>query len=228
MKTKFGAIIVDGRGKIGGHVASKNRAGSYLRTKVTPANAQTPFQTSVRNLFTSFSQGWRALTQAQRNAWNAAVSNFARTDIFGDIRNPSGLNLYQRLNNVLGSVGVAAIDTPPLPSSVENVILTAITAAVAVPAMTVVFAPTIPANTAVKVFATPPMSAGKSYVKSDYRQISTLAAATATGESILTEYVAKFGDTGQVGQKIFVKFVPVNITTGQEGSATVASIITVA
>ena len=36
MKTKFGAIIVAGSGKINGFVASKNRAGAYLRTKVTP------------------------------------------------------------------------------------------------------------------------------------------------------------------------------------------------
>jgi hypothetical protein len=228
MKTKFGAIIVDGRGKIGGHVASKNRAGTYLRTKVTPANAQTSFQTAVRNRFTEFSQGWRALTQNQRDAWNAAVINFARTDIFGDIRNPSGLNLYQRLNNVLASVAEASIDIPPLPSAVENVVLSAITATVGAPTMTAVFAPTVPANTAVKVFATPPMSAGKSYVKSDYRQIDTLAAATVSGENILAAYTAKFGSLGEIGQKIFVKFVPVNITTGQEGSPTVASVITVA
>lgn len=93
MKTKFGAIIVDGRGKIGGHVASKNRGGAYLRTKVTPANAQTSAQNQVRNLFTSLTQGWRGLTQAQRDAWNAAVLDYSRTDIFGDIRNPSGINL---------------------------------------------------------------------------------------------------------------------------------------
>jgi len=37
MKTLFGAIVVDGRGKLGGHVASKNRHGSYFRTKVSPS-----------------------------------------------------------------------------------------------------------------------------------------------------------------------------------------------
>ena len=30
MKMKWGALVVDGRGKIGGQVASKNRAGAYL------------------------------------------------------------------------------------------------------------------------------------------------------------------------------------------------------
>ena len=99
MKIKFGAIVVDGRGKIGGHVASKNRGGAYLRTKVTPTNPQTTFQSAVRNRLTAFSQGWRGLTQAQRDAWNAAVSNFSKTDVFGDIKQPTGLNLYVKLNS---------------------------------------------------------------------------------------------------------------------------------
>ena len=38
MKIKFGSEVVDGRGKIGGHVYSKNKGGAYKRTKVTPSN----------------------------------------------------------------------------------------------------------------------------------------------------------------------------------------------
>lgn len=228
MKTKFGAIIVDGRGKIGGHVASKNRGGAYLRTKVTPANAQTSYQTDVRNLFTALTQAWRGLTQAQRDAWNAAVTDYSRTDVFGDIRNPSGINLYQRLNNVLQSIGVAVITDPPLPSAVENVVASAVTAAVAIPAMSLTFAPNVPAATSVKVFATAPMSAGKSYVKSAFRAIAVLPAAEASPYNLLSEYVAKFGSTGAVGQKIFVKIQAVNAVTGQVGSASQVEVITVA
>ena len=50
MKIKWGALVVDGRGKLGGHVAAQNRGGSYLRTKVTPSNPQTTFQTGVRSM----------------------------------------------------------------------------------------------------------------------------------------------------------------------------------
>jgi hypothetical protein len=49
MKVLFGAIVVDGRGKIGGHVMSKNRAGAFMRTKVTPINRKSSFQTGVRS-----------------------------------------------------------------------------------------------------------------------------------------------------------------------------------
>lgn len=226
MKTKFGSIIVDGRGKIGGHVASKNRAGSYIRTKVTPTNPNTASQISVRGVFTSFSQGWRALTQAQRDAWNAAVTDYSRTDIFGDIRNPSGINLFQRLNNVLTTVGVAQMHTPPLPSAVPAVIIGTVTATVVIPSLSIAFAPTVPAATAVIVYATAPMSAGKSFVKSEYRIITVLDAAAISPKNALAAYVAKFGNLGSIGQKICFQFVPANKITGQIGGSSAAYVIT--
>jgi len=228
MKTKFGAIIVAGSGKLGGHVASKNRAGSYMRTKVTPVNPQSVAQGEIRGRFTTLSQGWKGLLQTERDAWNAAVSDYTRTDIFGDLRSPSGANLYQRLNNILVLCGESALDTPPLPQAVPAVVLSAITVTVGTPAFTVAFAPTVPVDTSVMVFCTAPLSAGKAFVKSEYRLTTILVAAKATGESILTAYQAKFGSVGEIGQKLFCKFVPVNLNTGQTGGTSSASVITAA
>jgi len=228
MKTKFGAIIVDGRGKIGGHVASKNRGGAYLRTKVTPANAQTTSQNAVRATFTQLAQGWAGLTQAQRDAWNNAVAGFSRTNIFGDLINPSGINLYQRLNNNLISIGEAQIDTPPLPSSVGACVITSATNAVGAATMTLVFDGPVPADTVVKIFATAPMSAGKSFVKSEFRQIGTMPAAEASPFNVKALYLAKFGSQGEVGQKIFFKLLPINSTTGQAGATSSVDVISAA
>lgn len=114
-KVKFGMMAVDMRNKLGGQVFSKNRGGAYIRTKVTPANAQTSFQTAVRAILTFFAQSFRTLTAAQILAWNNAVSDFTGTDIFGDVRTPSGINLYIRLNANLAKVGEPAISDPPLP-----------------------------------------------------------------------------------------------------------------
>ena len=55
MKIKFGAIVVDGRNKIGGHVMSKNRAGAYMRTKVSPVNPRSLDQMSVRSRLSAIS-----------------------------------------------------------------------------------------------------------------------------------------------------------------------------
>lgn len=82
MKIKWGALVVDGRGKIGGQVASKNGAGAYMKNKVTPANPQTADQTSARALFGVISAGWSSLTAAQIAAWNGAVADWTSTNIF--------------------------------------------------------------------------------------------------------------------------------------------------
>lgn len=227
-KLKWGALVTDGRGKIGGHVLSKNRAGAYIRTKVTPVNGQTSSQLTVRNRFTTYSQAWSGLTQAQRDAWNAAVADFAKTDVFGDLKNPTGFNLYQRLNNNLVTVGSAAIDTPPLPAAVGEVVASSIAVAAGAGSFSLVMAGAVPAGTAVKVFATAPQSPGKSYVKNQFRLVAILAAAEATPYDLAAEYIAKFGSVGVAGQKDFVKLVAVNTTTGQEGTPSQVSAIVAA
>lgn len=225
MKMKFGAIVVGGRGKIGGHVASQNRGGAYLRTKVTPVNPQSSAQLNVRSRLTEFSQAWSGLTEEQRLAWNNAVGDYARTDIFGDLRNPSGFNLYQRLNNNLAIVGVAPINTPPLPGAVGSCYATAFLIGTEVESALLTLSHTVPANTAVQVWATPPVSAGKSFVKSQYRLITVLATAATSPANIAEEYIAKFGDGASLGQKVFVKTVAVNKVTGQVSTPSQVSAI---
>lgn len=215
MKAKFGMVVVAGSGKIGGHVASRNRGGAYFRTKVTPVNPQTTAQSAVRSSFTTFAQGWKALTDAQRSAWNAAVTNYARTDVFGDIKNPSGFNLYVRLNQNLVTAGLTEISDPVLPDSVadEN-ILTAVPDASS-QLFPVTFSFAVPANAAIKVFATPQLSQGVTFVKSEFRLVDVIPPAGTSPFAFGAAYIAKFG-TLVTGTKIFLKFVVVNADTGQQ------------
>lgn len=220
MKAKFGAIVVAGSGKIGGHVASRNRAGSYFRTKVSPVNPQTSYQSAVRNRLSGLSSAWRGLTADQRAAWNQAVGNFAKTDVFGDLKNPSGFNLYQRLNNNLLNIGESALSVPPLPLEVHAFSSLSLAAADATVAesMSLTFAPAIDADHKVKVFATAPQSAGKNFVKSEYRQIAVLDNTDTSPHDLLSAYQARFGSVGQAGNKIFVQVVQVEVNSGQEGT----------
>lgn len=226
MKVKFGAIVVAGRNKIGGHVASANRGGAYFRTKVTPINPRTSFQNTVRARLTSLSQAWRGLTDVQREGWNAAVSQFSRTDIFGDIRNPSGVNLYQRLNNNLLAVGEAAIDDVPAVAEVEVVDLIGITAVRLPQALSIDLSAAVPATSKVKVFATPSLSPGINFVSSEYRQIGFLDVDSPTPVDLLALYTARFGDLVQ-NQKVFVAIEFVNIDTGQTSTRqSISTIVT--
>lgn len=215
MKAKFGAIVTDGRGKIGGHVASKNRSCAYFRTKVTPVNRNSAAQIEARARFTALSQAWRGLTAVQVSAWNAAVSGFATTNIFGDLRNPSGINLFQSLNNVLLSVGGTMILTPPAPDEVFHPVISSFS--IKTTEKDITLSAVIPASSALKVYATAPMSAGISFVKSELRYIGCFEASSGPILHCLSEYSQKFGTQGAIGQKVFMEIEPVNAVTGQTG-----------
>ncbi len=215
MKIKFGALVVDGRGKIGGQVASRNRAGAYMRNKVTPVNPNTSFQQDARALLTELAQGWRDLTQAQRDAWNSAVQDFAKTDVFGDIKSPTGFNLYVRLNANIETVEQTQITNPPLVAAVDFVELTAAVLNITGSVGTIAFNPTIPSGMTSILRATPSLSQGISFVKSEFRIIDLVPDGTATGHAMWTEYVAKFG-TPTEGAKVFFQLETVNEITGQK------------
>lgn len=222
MKAKFGAIVVDGSGKINGFVASKNKSGNYFRTKTSPTQPRTADQLAVRSLLSSLSQSWRDLTEAQRAAWNSATSLYKSSNIFGDMKEMSGFNLYQRINNNLSQIGSAIVDTPPLPAGNDSFEALNLTYTVGTPALSLAFTRTGSAGSFAKVMATAPQSAGKSYVQGEYRQISILDDTATSPANLLSAYQAKFGTLGVVGQKIFIKLIPVN-ASGQDGVASSTS-----
>lgn len=224
MKLKWSGFgATDGRGKIGGHVASKNRSGAYARTKVTPVNPQTLFQQLARNLLTSFSQGWRALTQAQRDAWDGATPDFAKSDIFGDQRTPTGKNLYTALNINLSNAGQTVITDPPLPTGAGTVLAGALTV-VNAGAKSIVHSGSTAGHT-ILVFATPGVSPGKKFVKGDYRLIGTFAGAAASPFVATTAYNARFGQPA-AGTRVSFKLQSVNDNTGEANVGSEASTLT--
>ena len=228
MKVKFGAIVVDGRGKVGGHVMSKNRAGAYMRTKVTPVNPRSSYQVLARQRLSTLSSAWSGLLAANRLAWNNAVDLWKGTNIFGDLKNPSGFNLFQRLNNNLAQIGVAQINTPPLPAAIG-----AWTTFSFVPdnsdTMVLTFAPTpVPAGFAVLIDGTAPCSPGISNANARFRRVTSLAAAVATGVDIKAAYDTKFGAIAPIGDKVFLRAKYINIATGQTGGPVEASAIIIA
>lgn len=227
-KIKLSAIVSEMRGKLNGSVFSKNRGGAYIRTKVTPVNPQTLSQGLVRATLTSLSQAWRGLTEAQRLAWAGAVSSFTSTDIFGDIKTPSGINLYNKLNLNLAAIGEAPIDTPPLAVSVGYFDTLSLAADASANTIAATFTDIgVDAGQTVLVEATPCLSAGKSFVKSEFRQIGTFAGGSTSPQALGAMYVAKFGAM-TAGKKLFVRFKCVDKTTGVSGQYTSASTIVVA
>lgn len=218
MKTKFGAIIVAGSGSAGGHTFSKNRTGSYMRTKVTPINPQSATQTNTRNRLSSLATGWKTLTEAQRAAWNGAVGMYKGTNIFGDVVKPSGYNLYIKLNTNIIFAGGAALVTPLAPIALPSITSAVLTCTVAGAVVSLAYAPTpVPANISMIVDMTPPMSPGKYFVKNEYRNLAVVAPAAATPYVGTAAYALKFGAPLIAGQKVNCRLSYISKTTGQAG-----------
>lgn len=217
MKVKFGSIVTAGSGKIGGHVASRGRAGAYMRTKVTPTNRRTTAQQSVRNRLATIAAGWKALTDAQRNAWNTAVAAFSKTNIFGDKVQPSGINLYQAVNNGLSQAGQSLVTVPPSPVALPLLTNLTLLSDASDATMTLDFDSSIGSGFTYRIQATPALSAGISNAASKFADISTLSAAPSTPANIKAAYEAKFGSIPAAGKKVFVRVIAVSNTSGQIG-----------
>lgn len=112
MKIKFGSIVTDGSGKLGGHVYSKNRGGNYIRTNKVPSNPRTEAQILARSRFGQASAGWRALSEIQRAAWAEFAANNPYSDSLGDQRHLSASSAYTRSATNLLNVGESPITVP--------------------------------------------------------------------------------------------------------------------
>lgn len=212
MKIKFGALVVDGRGKLGGHVASANRGGAYLRTKVTPSNPQTIYQSIIRAIWGAISQAWSGLTEAEILGWNSAVPEWKTTNIFGDLKQPSGKNLHQKLNQNLLVAGYPGITSVPEKEAMVEGVVSAVAIDTTAETLTATGAYT-GASARVVVFATPDVSAGTTFVKNRLRKIGAGLGSTYTPAQMYIDYVAKYGVPAD-GDRIFVGFKYV-IPTGQ-------------
>jgi len=228
MKIKWGALVTDGRNKIGGHVASRNGAGAYIRTKVTPLNPNSESQSGVRASFSGRAQAWRGLTEAQRLTWIGAVLNFVSTDIFGDKITPSGFQLYMKLNSNITAIAESVLTDAPTPASVFSFTTFSATYTIDTHVLTAIFTAAIPATDKVIISATAGVSVGKKFVKSEYRQIGVMDDSDTTPFDFTALYTAKFGAIPAVGLKIFVKVKPVCIATGQSGLARSSSAVIIA
>jgi hypothetical protein len=219
------AIVADIRNKLNGSVFSKNRYGSYVRTKVSPVNPQTTAQQAVRQRLGNNSSAWRGLTDAQRLSWINAAPNFPFTDIFGNSQTLSGQALYVKLNNNIIMAGGSAMTTAPTPIGISSMVVTGLVSDVSSTTVTLTISvATVPVGFALAVFATPQITAGRNYVTNRYRYLGNFTA-TANDVTLYTAYVAKFGAI-VAGMKVFVKAFLISTTTGQAGvpSSAVATV----
>lgn len=204
-KIKFGMMMTDARGKLGGQVFSKNRAGAYVRTKVTPSNARTVAQQASRNILGSLSIGWNSLSEIAVKAWNEAVNDWKSTDVFGDLKTPSGKNLYIQLNKNLLQSNQSALGLPPEKTEVPEFEGTAVRIDETEESIAITGLLAVPANTTMQIWATAPLANGVNYVKNRMRVIGYAPTGTIEPKDIWGMYKDKFGGLAE-NQRVALQF----------------------
>jgi hypothetical protein len=222
-KIKFGMMMTDASGKLGGQVFSKNRGGAYVRTKVTPLNPQTTAQSLVRGIFASISSAWSGLTQANRDSFNGFVNDYARTDVFGDLRNPSGKALFQRLNQNLVISDQGQITTCVAPQPVPFANVTSVAGDVSGLSFDVVTGGDT-TDSQVVVWATPILTAGTTFVKNRLRQLQVFSGDDAATYDIYSAYVTAYG-VPAAGDNIFIGVRVINANGQASPLETIKAVI---
>lgn len=183
-------------------VASRNRYGQYWRTRAVPTQPRTAAQVAQRSRLAVLSAGWAALSEAQRNAWDAYALAHPRTDSLGQSVTITGHQAYigvNTLNLLAGAVVQSAVPTGAAVATPE-VTVTVGTAA----GLSVTINSEVTGDGVVIVKVSPPQSQGRNFC-GDLRVVNTLSGPAAL-DPVLTaaQLTAKYG-TLVAGQKFFVR-----------------------
>lgn len=207
-------------GRADGNVYMRN---GRARGFVVPSLVQNSYTQLQRVQLGLLSSGWSALTEAEQLSW-INLSGLFRSNRFGVPKEVKGKSAYVLINMNLFNAGQALITTAPLLSEVASITDVVPTATVAGQLLSLAYSPS-PTGAGIThlVYATAPQRAGiYRPSNSAYRLIDVIAGGSATPYAAGAAYTAKFG-AFIAGQKIFVKLVGINNTTGQASPAALGS-----
>jgi hypothetical protein len=214
MKVKLNSLLDDASGKFGDNVFARNPSGLYLRKNTLADQPNSERQISIRDRFSIFAARWATLTEEQRVGWNSLARQITKAGKYGDLYNPSGHQLYIALNTTRGEFALAALDDAPFaPEALPAVLDFAPALSLdGTGALVLQLGPATAIGSRGLVFATEPMSAGRSVVsESSYRLITTVAVGDLLSLSLGEAYEGKFG-TPASGVKVGVKLIPVSVS----------------
>jgi len=218
---KYGALITELKGKIGGTVFQGGPAGSVAKNidaiadsaKLTKADAGRAFP--PRKIIAQVSGLWRLLSQLQRDAWNAAAPLWPATNRFGEVYTPSGFNVFMKLNAQMVNLTGVSLSDPPIGISIP--LLDPIT--IAVPddiEFNVDLPGGVPAGFYLRTEATMPMGIAINPKNSFFKIIAQTPSGVIFPQDMADGYKEVYGLWLNVCT-IWTRFCLVSSTTGQKG-----------
>lgn len=193
-KIRWGAIITDSRGRVGGTTLKLGPYGSVMQSATHPPRKLTPHATTAKAIFATYSKRWWSeLTSTQRDDWRTLAAANPITNPWGDEFPLTGHAYYVKLNSRLTAAGLATTDDAPADQSVLSLSTVSMTAT-APDSLEITFTPTpIPTAYLGYLFATPPRSPGATNFSGRLVFLGTIPASTASPVEVGALYTARLG-----------------------------------
>lgn len=219
---KFGSVIVDSRGSVGGMTFKGTRAGPVMQVKANPTRNRNAVTTVNRARLAELSKDWfHTLSVARRDGWRDLATANPLPNTWGDYYPLSGISFYIRTNLTLYAIGETKILDAPANQTVTA--LASLTLSVTAPnTATVAFTPTpTPANHILLVAATEKLSPGIDNFTDRFFQLDHGGAGETSPFDIAAVYAEHVGNfvTGNLyaAQAVFV-----NATNGARSAPIVS------
>ncbi len=125
MAKYLGTLTSDARGKVGGIILSRSRAGTTIKGHAVPVNPSTPRQQLIRTSLAAAGRAWRALDGSTQAGWVLLADTYTWTNSLGTNYTPTGQQLFtQAYINAAqyGTVpGVPDLGAPPVLDPITNI-----------------------------------------------------------------------------------------------------------
>lgn len=202
-------------GRVAGQVYANNKGGAYVRRFSVPTNPSTPRQQAQRTLLATASAAWRNLTQPQRDAWKAWAQTHPVINRLGSAIILSGQGAFVQINSNVQTYDAPSYPQTPPPTpptfNAPCVDPTGLTATAGANTITIVIPANVVAGDIIGIYATPPISAGRTTAKEKERLIEAHTVTAGEVIALLIDFSAAYklvwGNlTGQVGQRVLADF----------------------
>ena len=117
---KYSGVISGIKGKLNGSVFTMTPSGAQVRNNKTGGGTKSSLFASQQSAIVGQSKAWRSLSDVQRSAWNTATINFPKKNRFGEVRYPSGFELFTSVNTILIKQGFPVLSVPNAPRSLPD------------------------------------------------------------------------------------------------------------
>lgn len=180
-------------GSIGDNTFSHNKGGPYVRRRAIPTLSTSAKLAYTKALLSSISGSWNALTDNQRQQWNAWAGINTVINALGQSIILSGQQAFVGLNARGQAAGFTATTVPPTGDG-PAALLTLVVTPAAPATLSCAFTPALPTGYRIAIWQSLPSTLGRNPNFNQARLVGYSAASQATPFVATTPYILSTGN----------------------------------